>query len=367
MQRPKKAALVFLLLLTACPKDIGEALKNYGYTPVRPASSLWRPGSVVYLKSRRPLEVGFICTASQMMGPTYAPLESTSSNADIQRASKSGFRLGAQFQDIISGDTELENLKSLTMTVRNVHLYEVTDYDIMTAAKTPNKRCLAAIARRRAEGYDVTIISGAIMADVAYEMRWKRSSKMDAQAKIAAAQNLSAKLGVDATSVSDKSIQATSLIWGIRADDFLASVLAPNILPAGKRGSRLINAADADEVEAFAVGTEPRSMPTTPLNEQPPMTWAPLPAFPGTKQPVVDSTELAAAVSGDASAVAVQPPKVSVVPVDAPYDPSELPPPEAGREADIDAMSDEEWDAYLTEQGFDPNATVTWPAQTGAG
>ena len=315
-------AVLLCLALVGCPRDIDEALRSYGYTPVRPASSFWLPGSVVYLKSRRPLEVGFICTASQMMGPSYAPLESTSTNADLQRATKRGLRLGAQFQDIVSGDAELENVKSLTMTVRNVHLYEVTDYDVMTAAKTPNRRCLAAIARRRAQGYDVTIISGAIMADVAYEIGWKRSTKMDAQAKIAAAQNLSAKLGVDASSVSDKSIQASKLIWGIRADDFLAAVLAPEILPPADRGSKVFDPATVSNIEAFVAGTEPRSMPTTPAGEQRPFSWAPLPVPPPDLKVKVEEAELAATAMGDPNQIAASPPQPAQVDVDVPADPN---------------------------------------------
>lgn len=358
---------VVCLLLVACPGDLNRALREYGYVPVRPASSLWRPGSIVWVQHRNPLQVGFVCTASQVMGADYAPLQSTTTNADLARASKKGITMGARLQDIASADGEFTDVKSVSVLVRNVREFACTDLDVAQAATKLSKRCLQAIARRRAQGYDVTFISGAIEADVSFSVRFHKSSKLDAQAKIAAAQNISAKLGVDASSVTDKTIEAQQLVWGVRADDFLAKVLAPDILPAADRGSRIFNPADIEQVEAFAVGTEPRSMPTTPMNEQQPMIWAPLPAFPGTKPPVVDSTELAAAVSGDASQVAVQPPKVSVVPVDTPHDPAESPPPEAGQEADVDAMTDAEWEAYLIEQGFDPNETVTVPAQTSAG
>lgn len=233
--------------------------------PVRPASSLWQPGALVYLKSREPFEVGFICTARQVMGPNYVPLESVTSNAELSRASKRGITMQAHVSDIVSADSELQNIKSVKMVLRNVKVFELSDYQVMEAAQHLDKRCARAVQRRREQGFEVTLVSGSIQADVSYVVSWSKSSKLDVDAKVAAVQNLSAKLGVDASATSDKTIAATGLVWGIRDDQFLAWSLNPGHLPKVDRGSSIISADTQSQLE---VALEGRTKPAPAVPEK---------------------------------------------------------------------------------------------------
>lgn len=353
-------AALCCLALCSCPGDLRALLREYGYTPVRPASSLWKPGSFVYVIKRNPLQVGFVCTASQVMGPDYAPLQSMTNNADIARATKKGLTLGVNVQDLASVDGEFDDVRSVSLVIRNAREFVVTDLDVAMAASRMNRRCLSAIARRRAQGYDVTFLSAAIEGDVSYQINYRRSSKLDAQAKIATAQNLSVKLGVDATSVSDKTIQANALIWGVRADEFLARVLAPEILPPADRGSKIFDPNAISGIEACAEGTEPRSMPATPLNEIPVM-WAPLPGLP--PAPTLSPNEIAASAAGDGNLVApVTPPQPLGVAVDvvdnpnAPADAQNANAPANNPNGELPAeMTQEQYEALLDAHGPDWN------------
>lgn len=244
------------LCLTSCPGDLRSALRMYGYMPVRPASSLWQPGALIYVVNREPFTVGFVCTARQVMGPNFTPLESVTSNAELSRASKRGITMQAHVSDIVSADSELQNIKSVKMVLRNVKVFELTDYQIMEAAQHFDPRCARAVKRRREQGFEVTLVSHALQADVSYLVSWQRTSKLDVDAKVAAVQNLSAKLGVDASATSDKSIAATGLVWGIRDDSYLAFLLDAEHLPKVDRGSSIISRDTQDQLELMLKGAQ---------------------------------------------------------------------------------------------------------------
>lgn len=249
-------ALALCLLLCGCPGDLKSALRMYGYMPVRPASALWQPGALVYVVSREPFTVGFVCTARQVMGPDFHPLESVTSNAELSRASKRGITMQAHVSDIVSADSELQNIKSVKMVLRNVKVFELSDYQVLEASQHFDPRCARAVRKRREQGFDVTLISHAIQADVSYVVNWSRTSKLDVDAKVAAVQNLSAKLGVDASATSDKTIAATGLVWGVRSDEYLGWLLSPNQMPKADRASSLISSDMQSQLEVMLQGSQ---------------------------------------------------------------------------------------------------------------
>ena len=240
------------LLLTSCPGDLKEAMRMYGYTPVRPASTFWQPGALVYVRKWEPLEVGFICSAQQVMGKDYKPMQSPTMNADLARATKRSVTFGTDFVDIVSGDGDLHAIKSVKMSLRNARLFEINDHDIDNRAAKVDSSCVRHVVRRRQQGYPITMIASALQADVIYTVQWDNSSKLDANAKIAQLENLAVKLGVEASSLGGRTIEAKGLIWGIRDDNYLAYLFDPKHLPAtDRRASRLI---DAEQLPTLTTG-----------------------------------------------------------------------------------------------------------------
>jgi hypothetical protein len=229
------------LSLSSCPGAIGKALRTWGYTEVRPASTLWEPGSLVFVKHWQPFEVGTICDAKEVLGDDYKPRESLTMNSDMSRISKKGVTLDVDVANIVNTENLLNDMTDLKMTLNNGHIFEVTDYDIESRRGKTNPYCLSALAARQKEGYKITMIASALRADVSYNVSWDRNSKLSVAAKVQALANLSAHLGAEASPKTVNRIDGKGLYWGIRDDVYLAyRFLDPTTPPPVEPESRLI-------------------------------------------------------------------------------------------------------------------------------
>ena len=239
MRRP--LAIVLGLLLTSCPGDLDQALRQYGYAPVRPASTFWQPGAIVYLKNFEPLEVGYICTAKQVMGENYRPMQSPTLNADLARATRKAVTFSANYLDMIKGDADLHDVKSIKMSLRNARIFEVSDSDVDSRVGKIDPVCMRHVRRRMSNGDPVTMISSALQADVVYTVQYDKSSKLDNSAQLEMLQNLALKLGVEASALGGRTIEAKDLIWGVRDDRTLLSLFDRRYMEQfDRRDSRLL-------------------------------------------------------------------------------------------------------------------------------
>lgn len=255
------------LSLSSCPGAIGKALRLWGYTEVRPASTLWEPGSLVYVKHWQPFEVGTICEAKDVLGADYKPRESLTMNADMSRISKKGVTLDVDVASIMNTNNVLNDMTDLKMTLNNGHIFEVTDFDIESRRSKTNPYCLAALAARKKEGYKITMIASALRADVTYNVSWDRNSQMSISAKIHALANLSASLGAENSPKTINRIDGKGLYWGIRDDVYLAyRFLDPKSAPPVEPDSRLI---PTGLVVSSLKGADTKNMPAAPAPGQP--------------------------------------------------------------------------------------------------
>jgi hypothetical protein len=231
---------ILALSLTACPGAIGKAVRKWGYNELRPASTMMVPGTLVWVINKAPFTVGRICDAAQVLGPDYHPVESMTMNGDISRINKKGVTLDVNVADIVNSNNDLHDVNSIKMTLNNVHIMEVSDYDIEHYRFMASPSCRRAAARRQKAGYTVTMISSALQADVVGSVNWDKGSKLSVDAKVAAVANLSAKLGVEASAVSDEKIEGKGLFWGIRDDEYLAyTFIDPVMQPPVSRDTRV--------------------------------------------------------------------------------------------------------------------------------
>lgn len=218
-------ALTMALSMSSCPGAIGKALRLWGYTEVRPASTFWEPGTLVYVKHWQPFEVGIICDAKEVLGEDFKPRESLTMNADMSRISKKGVTLDVEVADIVNSNNAINNVSDLKMTLNNGHIFEITDLDVARRRSRIDPHCLEELKRRQESGYKITMISSALRADVVYNVTWDKSSKMSLAAKVQALANLSASLGAEANPQTINKINGNGLYWGVRDDVYLAQTL----------------------------------------------------------------------------------------------------------------------------------------------
>src|SRR4051812_37195577 len=85
VKKSKVLLAASLLFLTACP-NLGELLRSYGYTELRPPSTLMMPGTIVWVRAKKPMTVGIVCTQQAAMGSAFMPLVSPTAENFMQRA-----------------------------------------------------------------------------------------------------------------------------------------------------------------------------------------------------------------------------------------------------------------------------------------
>lgn len=226
-----------LLLLTACP-GVGDLLRLYGYTELRPPSTFFAPGTMVWVKSQKPFTAGIICTQRSSLGDNFQPLTSPTEDANLTKAASRSFELDAQYMEIIKGNVAFSSIDSVTAQMQNPLIYTVDDVDIIDNVGKRDPVCTQAVEGRKAAGYKITMISNALMGDVLYTVTYKTNVNIDVAAKIAMLQNLALELKIQNATVTENTIQGKGLFWGVQDDTYLAGLgIDPNspiqVPPAG--------------------------------------------------------------------------------------------------------------------------------------
>ena len=213
---------------------------------MRPATTFLRPGAIVFVRNEKLLQVGLICNADQVFGADFPPMESPAINFELARATRRSFRFDANMVDAWRGQAEVSGIKSIKLTLHSVHVYELTDRDVVARAAALDESCRAALHLHRKQGVQITMVSSALQADATYSIQWESAQDLDAQAKVAQLEQLAASLRLENASSKTNAIEAKGLIWGIRDDAYLAHLLLPKEIDGvDRRASRYI-AADAE-------------------------------------------------------------------------------------------------------------------------
>lgn len=263
MRRLLLLCVCLLLTVPSC-KGLGDLLRQYGYTEIKPASRLFGPGTIVWMQNTEPFTAGVICSADKALGDDFVPTMSPTISMELQRAAKKGVTLTADLADLVSGNVDLHMIKDIKMTLKNARLLELSDWDVANRLNVADQRCLRAVSRRKRAGFTVTMISSALQADVVYSIAWNNAAKMDVTGKISVLENLAVQLGLEASTVSDKTISANGLFWGVRDDQFLAWLFDPAHIAQVDRGSRAFKIEDLPHVIPNKVDT---ALPETPTSE----------------------------------------------------------------------------------------------------
>ena len=242
-------AICVLGLLTGCP-NLGALLRNYGFTEVRPPSTLLEPGTVVWVKSMHPFTAGVVCTRADSLGPKFVPTLAPTASAQLQSATSASFSVGADYMQLLHADTRFSNITDVTIRLSNPTIHSLTDTDILNNAQQRTPVCERAIAARRAAGYTVTLITSALRADVLYSASFKQSASLSAEARLATLQDLALRVGLDQAQVSESSIQGANLYWGIMDDRYLANLAENVAADETERGERLLPYEEITEVRA---------------------------------------------------------------------------------------------------------------------
>lgn len=243
MSRLKCLLLAAMALsMAGCP-GLTDLLKSYGYAEIRPPSDLLAPGSVVWVQTTKPFQAGVVCTQDESLGDDFEVSYSQTATSSLRRKVEGSFQIDAELLEILKAEAGMRSIKNVSVQLTNPTIESIRDTDVQMFAGHRSPHCKAAIAARKAAGFNVTMISSAIRADVVYSVTWEKSAEMDVKARIDAIQGLAARLGIRAVRVDEHTIQGVNLYWGVTDDRYLAQLaekLCDDACRAAGPGQKLI-------------------------------------------------------------------------------------------------------------------------------
>lgn len=239
----KKLCLPVLLLAlmgnAGCPRA-SDFMRLYGYTEIRPPSKILTPGTMVLITNKSPFEARVICDVEDSVGDVTLTRSQTASGLLKQMQGKQS-SLDASVMGLVKENSAYKHVQNIDVTLDNVSILEITDANILEALGARSQSCEHAVRQRLKQGYTITMISSALVADVKYTIHWatEATQELSVDDKMGLMHDLSLTLGGKAEQVTDASIYAKGLIWGVRDDEFLAALSQPDVdeseIPRGTR------------------------------------------------------------------------------------------------------------------------------------
>jgi len=215
----------FMLLLTLCScSGMDTALRMYGYIPLTPPSRLLKPGAIVFKKKGKRFEVGIICTPEQSLGQRFTVLESDTIPTFIEDSVNKEFVLDAEAVDKVAGAAGSYTTKKITVMLKNARLLEINDWIVATYISERSPACTRMINDRLAAGFEITMVTSALVADAAYNVEWADGRHIRAAARLSTIEALAGQINVLSKNSTQNKFEAENMVWGVRTDSFLASM-----------------------------------------------------------------------------------------------------------------------------------------------
>lgn len=217
-----------LMLLVGCPR-IHSMMKEYGYTELRPPSTLLAPGSMVVVLDDNPFRAAIVCSAKDSLGPDLVPVHSLTATNAFRKVTGSRFDVGLSALSSIQGDLRMHGIKSVVATAENVRVYELQDTDVITGRTKRSSACSQAIQARLKAKKKVSMITSVLMGDIRFRITWDKEVQADASYQFDLMTQLTANLGFGTINAAEQEIFAKDLVWGVRDDKYLAYLSTPTL------------------------------------------------------------------------------------------------------------------------------------------
>ncbi len=213
--------MVWALMGEAGAGALEKRIRDYGYTPLIPASRLVPAGTLaVVTRSGRGVQLRVICTRTKMVGGEAA-ITSSAPDSRLKRKLKGRFNAGAKVLDAVDAIVGANVVKALSVSLTNVQVSEVPTQAVFGAIEQglPEPSCVSARRFHAEKGDAVTFVYSTLEADVRWKIVWK--ANVDGTAKDRALDKMAAVLGASIS--SERFLEGDGLVWGVREDTRFAT------------------------------------------------------------------------------------------------------------------------------------------------
>jgi len=206
-------------------------LRSYGYTELRPPSTLLAPGALVAIISREPFEARIICSPDASLGPSLQTVRSQTASGTLKKVKDQSSSLDLGVLGLIKENSRFRSVDTITVKLSNASIIEISDDTVMQGLYLRSEACAQAVRQRVQGGFTITMISSALIGDVVYEVSWQQEADhtLAETDKLSIMQDLALTLGGHINAVTSAEIQASGLIWGIRDDEYLSALSIPDV------------------------------------------------------------------------------------------------------------------------------------------
>lgn len=221
------AALCGLPDASACPGG-SVLIKSYGYLEVRPPSRLFEPGAMIVILHQSPLEAAIVCGPRGSLGANHQAQRSRTMGQALKKLNKRTIDLEANYIEAIRGDARFSNIHRIVMEIENARIEEVRDEQVVIGRRRRSRDCAECIENRVAAGFKPVMISSVLSGDMRFHIEWAKEVAISAKAKMETLSQLAVEMGGGVESVTESTITATNLVFGIRYSRYLAALSMPD-------------------------------------------------------------------------------------------------------------------------------------------
>lgn len=220
------ATLSLCLCSQGCASPLGTILKQNGFSELRPPSTYVPPGTVVYIRDRKPLHVGIVCDQASSLGEPRL-LRSSSMESRLNRVTTIRFDMSPRFIHRLLSGLRSQFVRSITFDLVNVQVLEISDSEVFRSVLNRSRDCWSAMHYRQIDGEALSLVKAAFRADVTFYVDFDREAGLNPGSREKLLGELAAGLGADAVDKSTNRMFGRNLIWGIVDDTSLATVTPP--------------------------------------------------------------------------------------------------------------------------------------------
>lgn len=210
---------------TACPAT-SAMIQQFGYTELRPPSTLLGVGSLVSITSYDPFSAKIICSAESSLGPSMRVMRSRTADARLGQMNNKKFSVDISSMLGAGGSEHMQAVQSATATLRNARIVELSDDDVLWGMRDRTPACEWAVRERVRQGFVVTMISSVLMGDLDIDVSFnqRHGHHTDVADKAMAMADLAVAFDGEVTSSLGSSIKSTGLIFAVRDDEYFAAL-----------------------------------------------------------------------------------------------------------------------------------------------
>jgi len=231
----KKALFLLIIgLNTLSCRDAERWIRRLNFNAIRPPSNLLSPGAIVMRKHMG--NVRLLCTAEESLGKDFVPSQSRTVGGRMSSSRKLGWHLSGDAMEQVKVSAKNDQISDVHIQISNATIQNLTDVDVLLNVRYRSAACAAAMRRRLADGWSVSMVNSALRADVTFGVKFGNEGQLSASAKLAQLEAISVSLGGQFDSMTENSGFARALAWGFRDDEALARIGASDADVQALRG-----------------------------------------------------------------------------------------------------------------------------------